>query len=293
MKINKNIITKINDLQKQHEILNNELLIFLYAISDKQITPFKSLILLNIINENKMSQYLDLLLENKFITDEDMSFIGKMSKTKVDIMNVNDYEKTIELVLQNLNRLNQSNIKVTTSRKNLILKLLKRNYTLNDIIMVNEYFYYQWHNNPDMLKYVRAETLYNEKFTARYEEASSAFNALCEYSQSIYEVYNSYISSYETILNKEIPEEYKRPVFGEQEKIVFWLKKGITVEDITFTIESSIASWKNKPDLIPFISLLKILDKDFEKRKNIAKNKRDNNLHISPIQAIAQWAQEN
>lgn len=276
MRINKNIIETIINLQKENNINNNELLLFFYAITDGQITPLKSLLLFNILSTDLIEKYVLLLSQNEIISKKEILFLDKLSKNKSKIMQIDNKENDIDIIIDNLNCLNNTHIKPTKIRSSYILKLLKQKYSIEDLIMVNEYFHYKWNSNPEMVKYIRIETLYNNKFESRYEEAKIAFSSFFQYKLNIEYIFNSYNKVYYNEICNDSLTKNVSPSFVEQENITFWLKRGYTEEDIVKTIIASIKSWKSKIELIPLISLTRILDDKFEDRKKMAELKMIN-----------------
>lgn len=297
MKINKNIIEQIQKIQLDKGIINNQLLLFAYMIHNAQLTVIKSIMSLDIILKEDMLDLFNVLAENELVGLDDIAFMEKITKTKksnIDMVPCSGLSP--QDVIDNINMINNTSIKLTKTREAYIVKLLKQGYKIEDLLMVNEYFDYKWSDNPDMSRYIRVETLYNNKFESRYEEAKSAYLEILKFQQDISVIYNEYVKTYKEELKfnlNDISDCNKKITFKDQERMVFWLKKGYNINDILLTINFSIKDWKKKIDLIPLISLSRILNDKFEDRQKIAQVKSKGlNKQESSLTFINDWISE-
>jgi len=279
MKINGPIIKEIISLQNKEKIFNNKLLLFGLALEKGNATLIKVLKEDLNISQEEIISYLKLFEEKEWSTKKDLDLIKKMEKIK--IIDIENFQHEIEEVIAHLNAITNSRKKVTESRKKIVQQWLRKGYTLEQFKMVNLFFNHLWEKDPQMSQYIRPETLYNTKFPIRVEEAENAFIDIKKYKKEIKEICEYYDYIFDQIINKNKNLEFSQLgqinmcsyiPFDIQKRITFWLKKEISIKDILFTIKKTIDNWSKKEELIPYISLLKILDAKFLDRLKIAKS---------------------
>jgi len=306
MNINNPQINKILDLEKENNILNNKLLILSLTINTGKISVLKKISEEINIGKEELTLLIDILAKENILTKNDLKIISKLEGTK--LMEAENLEHMVEEVINHLNAITHTKRRITESRKNLILRWLKRGYSIQDFINVNLLFYYKWNQDPNMEQYIRPETLYNKKFEERSEEANKEFKKIMIYETSIKNICQTYIYFFENlIVNPSL--KYKTEIeflentrdlcqympFELQQRISFWLKKGFPVEDILLTIEMTVKQWSKKMELYPYINLKRIMNKDFPERVEIAKkillaNKMK--LEHKEINELENWAKE-
>ena len=173
MNLNSTVIKKIIEIEDIFEINGNKLLLIIMAISSNKLSVLKSILEEKNILKEELRTLLDILNKGDFLSKKDQEFILKLDKTK--IIDKEDYDRLIFEVIEHLNSITNSKRKVTEDRKKIIIKWLRKGISLEQFRKVNLYFFFKWGNNPDMEKYIRPETLYNNKFESRVEEAEKEF----------------------------------------------------------------------------------------------------------------------
>jgi len=248
------------------------------------------------------NQYLDFLIKNNFISNKDLDFILKSLKVKIK-ENENDefsLELAIENIINHLNLITNKKFRSTDKRKSLIIKWLKKDYSVDDFFKMHKYYFLLWGDNPEFSVYLRPETLYNNKFENRVEESKIFFDKIEQNKECInniidfyYEKYNQYVKNENVLLLDKENKGQKEESFLKEMKflklakyIIFWLSKGYNCEIIKEVIEASIESWSKKNELIPYISLEKILDEKYPQRVIALKNKIRKDKSID---ALSKW----
>jgi len=304
MNINSPIIKKILSLQIDQSILNEKLMLISLAISTSKLSVIKTILEEYEIEKEEFTALVDMLIKENIITKIDMKLLSKLDNTK--IIERDDLEHSVEEVLSHLNAITHTKRKVTLSRKNMIVKWLRQGYSIENFIRVNLLFYYKWHEDPTMEQYIRPETLYNSKFDTRSEEADKEFQKIETYQKEIYDICETYQFFFDNlIVNPSL--KYKTEVeflvttdtkckympFELQQRIAFWLKKGFTRDQVSKTIEVTIKQWSKKIELYPFINLMKILDRRFPERVNVANRLIETekmSIHNQDILSLKEWA---
>lgn len=283
MNITSTQIKKIFEIEEDNNIPANRLLILTLSISVNKAPVLKEIQKKLEMTSDETLALLELLEQENLLSKSDYSLINRLEKTK--IINRESFDIAIEQIIDHLNAITGSKRKVTDSRKKYILQWLRKGYSIESFIKVNLYFYYEWHANPAMEKYIQPETLYNSKFESRVEIADKEFSKIEKYREEIKRV----CETYQDVFKKLIVEpslKYQTEVrflenvdknlckfipFEIQQKIAFWIKKGYQAEEIVFTIYKTIEQWSKKEELYPHINLKRILDDRFPERIEVAK----------------------
>jgi len=306
MNLNGPKIQKISDLQFKHSIENNKLFLLALSIDTGKATVVKSIIEELKINPEEVTLIVDILSKENLLSKNDLKLISKLSGTK--LLEKEDLDHMVEEVISHLNAITHTKRRVTEQRKSLIVRWLKKGYSIEDFISVNLLFYYKWHKNPDMEQYIRPETLYNNKFEIRVEEAQKEFELINKYKEEIYDICKTYNYFFENLIVTPSL-KYKTEIefldstkdfckympFDLQQRIAFWLNKGFSKEDIMITIEKTIIQWSQKVELYPHINLMKILDRKFPERVSVAKKiieKEPEQFRNKNITSLEEWAKE-
>jgi len=248
---------------------NNELLIFLLGVyaAKSKVSPIKYLF-------EEMSIDIDTakraLIDLEILSNNDLKTIEKIQSAQVNItISENEYETSIQNIINHLKGLKKSRLDITANRKALIKKWLNKGYSEEDFMAVNSYFFHLWKNDPKFSRYIKPETLYNEKFPNRVETAREFYSSYNEYKAEIKSIIHSYEEVYKECMH--IEPSIDRASIPLQSAIVLLLNNGYSKEDIVFVVESSVRSWSKKPEIAPYISLEKILDNKFPDRLRAAK----------------------
>ena len=290
---------KENSIQNIDNQLLTELLLI---IANKNQTILKYFFEQS-FNSNKelFDKYLSVLLDKNFLSKKDMEFVLKSLKVKIKENNSEEYNEDliIENIISHLSVLTNKKYRVTNTRKSLIIKWLKKGYSISDFYNVHVYYFLQWGNNPDFSIYLRPETLYNNKFEVRVEESNLFFTQIKEFEECIKQIIDLYNQTYRKFINsdnvlllqnkieKELSSDHDLTYLSLAKFIVFWLKKNYDCKTIADVVCVSIESWSKKQELIPYISLEKILDEKFPQRV-IALKKQYNNQDKN-IGALNNW----
>ncbi len=269
MKLNSHTISDILEGESLLNIKDNRMLLFAFALNTGTGTIVKTIQEELNVKETDIEKYMAFFNEKDLITKKDNELISKLDKTK--LVGKVDYEEDILNILNDLNFVCKTNKKVTEPRKVLVTQWLRKGYTAEQFNYVHNYFYSKWGNDPQMSEYLKPETLYNLKFPSRVEDSENAYKDISSNSDSIFKIYNSFQNTYNEIFNIESKKIFFIPI-DIQQKIAFWLKT-TSVEDLIMVVASSIREWSTKPELVPYISLDKILDNKFPVRLSIAKKK--------------------
>lgn len=291
MKLNSHTISDILEGEALLGIKENRMLLFAFALNTGTGTIVKTLQEELKIKENDIEKYMNFFNDKDLITKKDNELISKLDKTK--LVNKVDYEEEIINIINDLNNICKTNKKITEPRKVLVAQWLRKGYKAEQFNFVHEYFYSKWGNDPQMSEYLKPETLYNLKFPSRVEDSENAYKEIVEKHDSIYAIFNAFYDTYNRVFNLEARNVFIIPV-DIQNKIAFWLRT-TSIEDLIMVIESSIKDWSLKPELVPYISLDKILDQKFPARLSIAKKKADS-LNLLPNKtsndAVNNWLEE-
>jgi len=304
MKLSSPLIKKIIEIQDMNNIKQEKLVLLSLAISDGKLSVIKTIIDSYDINKEELRALIDLLEKEDILSSNDMKLINKLDKTK--IIEPEDFEHMVEEVISHLNAITHTKRRITKLRKNIIIKYLRQGYTIEQFIKVNLLFYYKWHEDPNMEQYIRPETLYNGKFPERVEDAEKEFLLIDKYQNEIKTICETYQHFFENfIINPSL--KYKTEIdfleivdnkckfmpFELQQRIAFWLKKGFSIENILMTIEATIVQWSKKIELYPYINLMKILDRKFPERANIAVRlieSQRKSMRNENVMALEEWA---
>lgn len=274
MKLNSHTIKDISEGQVILKISDNKMLLFALALNTGTGTIVKTIQEELNIKEEDIEKYLAFFNEKDLMTKKDMEIVSKLEKTK--IIEKVDFDNEIENILNDLNHTCKTNKKLTETRKLLITQWLRKGYTAEQFNYVHNYFYTKWGKDIQMAEYLKPETLYNTKFPVRVEDAETAYSSIKENIDSINRVYNAFHDTYNEVFNLTANRAFFIPL-DIQSKIAFWLKT-CNAEDLIMVVTSSIRDWSLKVELIPYISLEKILDNKYPDRLRIAKKKQDNIL---------------
>lgn len=172
-----NVIYKqINELNiNPLDIKIGEVSLLLFG-ENKQITKLDNIKLLTKKEYSDTDDYKKKFL-NKYIS-------LKNSSEKKEEQKENIYINIIQEILKSLNQVREkefkvkSNFKLNDSNIKLIEKWLKKDYKLEDFILVHDYVanLYKSNTNNKKLKegfYFKPSTIYNKKFESRFEEAQN------------------------------------------------------------------------------------------------------------------------
>ena len=192
-----------------------------------------------------------------------------------------------------MNFICKTNKKLTEARKLLITQWLRKGYTAEQFNFVHHYFNAKWGKDIQMAEYLKPETLYNTKFPVRVEDAEAAYKSLKDNSESINRIFNAFYDTYNEVFNLENKRSYFIPI-EIQTTIAFWLKTS-TEEELINVINFSIKEWSNKPELIPYISMEKILDNKYPDRLRVAKKKQNllpSQITQSANETVNNWLED-
>lgn len=308
MKINKDIMKVLIEEAKGKE----NFLSFSLSLLSNKTTVVAELIKELKFTEETVIDYISILRENDFLTKEDDSVFKRLSSFKSE---EKDYSNDIEKIIDDINVVTSSRYKVTSNRKTRLKSLLKK-YTLNDFKAVHRHFLNEWGNSANMSQYLTPETLYNNKFDLRVEQALKARDEFNEYINDFEYLYikfksmfnESYIKDNKEIklnalpafslLNNDVEIEIIDDEFNidlipsDLRKTIGYLLKKYSKEEIELTINITVESWSKKKELLPFINLYKILDDKFHERfiaaKRISKNNTGN--FKSSVASVDAWS---
>lgn len=291
MKINSPTIKEIIQLQIEHHIYENLLLLFALSVDSGKATVVKTIMEELNIDKETVLKFSKILNEHSLITEKDYELISKLEKTK--IIEKEDFSEEIEEILRHLGSITGSSFKIVPRRRQLMEQWLKKGSSIESFKIVNLYFSSRWGRDPQMQQYLRPETLYNTKFLTRVEEAEVEFKIIMNNKNSIEKIYAKYL----LFINENtlvLPECFDIPM-EIQKLISFWLKKGYSEENLIIAIEETIKSWRSKEELIPFINIIKILDQKFPDRATIAIKRRETTAISSKsgISAVEDWLKSN
>jgi uncharacterized phage protein (TIGR02220 family) len=273
---------------KNFKDLDSKVLIELaLLIANGNASLFKFFVENSFQNNEEFNKYLEVLNSFEIITKKDFSFITKALKLKIkdkeDTLNEQTIEEITHFIIENLNKITGKKYRINQSRVSLVSKWINKGYKKEDFYNVNLYYALLWLEDPNFNKYLRPETLYNNKFEVRVEEANEFFNLIEKYKEEINEIINFYNETYNRyIFAQNILLENKNAVeislddyyfYKKGRKILFWLSKKYDKEIIKKVIDISISNWSKKPELVPYITLEKILDEKFSQRVQFVQNK--------------------
>jgi uncharacterized phage protein (TIGR02220 family) len=256
---------------------NQKLLSFtLSFLSQKQII-INTIITELDISKNELEEFSKILIDLEILKKQDLKLIKIKTKVKkeesakeiIEHLKITTKKKRLEL-----------NVKRETRINNLLLK-----YTKEDFEKVNIYFTKDWGSKSKMKKYLTPDTLYNEKFPLRVEEAQNYFEELETFKEELYRLCQNYYK----LIQQEMPKENdicnNMPI-DIHNALVHWLSNGYNMDQIERTLNATILQWSKKQELKNYISLSKILDNKFPQRERVAK--KINNLKPG-VSAINEW----
>ncbi len=289
MKLNSHTIKDISEAQIFLNITDNKMLLFALALNTGVGTIVKAIQEELSIKEEDIDKFITFYNEKELMTKKDLEIISKLEKTKI-IVKV-DFNNEIENILNDLNNICKTNKKITEARKLLITQWLRKGYTAEQFNYVHYYFHSKWGKDPQMAEYLKPETLYNTKFPVRVEDAETAYKSLKENNDSINRVFNSFYDTYNEVFNLDNKRSFFIPI-EIQTAIAFWLKTS-TEEELINVITYSIREWSVKPELIPYISMEKILDNKYPDRLRVANKKLNLLPNKSANESVDNWLEEN
>ena len=301
-------------LKEKEEILllyfnikNFVLKVFLNLLTNKHINFDKTIFYLDLLESNNNFSFSKLDSENilkiRNIKNKDFNFLEKESKT------LQENENIAEKVIKHLNKLTNKQYRSETYFP-AINSLIKQGFALQDFYNVHFYYLYLWGLDEKMFKYVRPSTLYR-KFEERVIEANTFWGQLKAKKQEInecLEVFNGLEKFYfEKILGEEITKEVSNKFNSKdirsyvlnikrRELILNWIEKGYSPDDIKLTISIYFNKYGNQPEILPHITLEKILDNKFPARvegakkiKLITDNYTLNKEDVGDSSLITEW----
>ena len=291
------VIQKQAEMKKNHKYYKDNRLLVLYLALVGGVSSTISFIKTSLKMENdEWIEYIEALNSLDLITSKDITLIEKINN-KAEVKNkIGD----AEIVFEHLNTILGKKRRMNEKRKTRILSLFSKGYTTDDLFKMHLYFAQAW-NNPTMSKYLTPETLYNTKVESRIEAAKEYFEEIEQYKKDIENIF----TKFPDIAIKEIyPEQeintptfdfknmYKDIPLSLQESIVFWRRKGWSIEAMIQTIKITIENWSKKPELIPHISIKKILDDKFPTRA-IAVEKILDKKNKNSVNKVSDWVSKN
>ena len=300
MKLDASSINEVLELQAKMQILDNKLLLFVYAMDKASITGIKHLQSVLDISNDDMGEYYAVLLKNDLTHKKDDQFFSKVMKTPTSSIcekkseidenavkedgSLGSYTQGAKEIIDHLAELVKINFRHTKKRLAILESKLMQGFTIEQCKMLNLYYYEDWSGSPEMKQHLTIETLYNEKFITRMEVSQKAFSELKRYYESIQNICEYYAAAYSSILyNKNLDvvlETIKeKNILGmvglkPQRAIALWLDKGILEDEIKDTIFYCISEWSKNKELIAKISLTRILDSRFLERLEIVLRKK-------------------
>lgn len=306
MNINSTNLSKLIHIQNSHktsEYFNqNKFILFTLSFLTKKGTVQKCLIDELSFKMEEIQEYMKLLKEENLLTSEDTETFNKAIKAKPS--DKKDFKEQMTELLDHLNFLTNTKLTLTEDRKKIMMKLLaSEKYSLSDIKYVNLYFTMIWGSDPAMKKYVRPETLYNQKFESRLEESKMFFDEIKKYEKDISKLCKTFyklieLEIYPTrrLLASEVDIQQgscsQLPVNLEK-TIIHWLTSGYSIDDIINTIQVTIDTWSKKQEYAQHISISKILDMKFPERaaavKRITANKNTERKLKDGVKFAQSW----
>lgn len=300
MNINAKTTALIFELEIQHKIEENRLLILALSFLSEKATAIRTILdQLNFPDEELFSM-LKLLQENEIISKNDLDLVKRVEKTSTSkTLQLQTYDDMIEEIINHLYVISgKTRSRVTEKKKKLVEKWLRKGHTVEDFIKVNIFFNEEWSNNPSMEPYIRPETLYNGKFEERLEMAESNMRQVEKFHREISYICQEYYEACVELIQEPNEEYLKKGRFTTpcslvplkvQKQIAFWLRKGYPIEDIVLTLRETILSWSRREDILPHISLEKIMDPKFPERVTSAKKIIENRMSTKGNRVIDDW----
>lgn len=309
MNINGDITKKLIDLQRENSTKEfykeNRFLIFALSLLGKKSTVVSTILNEMNMGEKEAIEYIESLRELNSLSVEDEKILNRAIKLKENREKFND---AINEILEQLNSLTNKRMTPTPRRKTRIRNLLSsKQYNVEDFKRVNRYFVSIWGKSAKMKQYLVPETLYNEKFDFRVETSKEHQENVRGYLEEIEKLYQSFPSLFKHEMEiKNTPLlEFKRDVVIEEEDltkdlpyalqitIIHWLETGYSRQTIEDTISKTVESWSKKKDLIPYISISKILDDKFPERAKVVERLLKQNSKPSfkaSVAAVDGWS---
>lgn len=285
MKINGEITNKLIKLQKENKDNSNYFHDNKFLIFSLGLLGGTSTIMSNIFEElsyktDEIQEYVKILKENNLFDSTDEKILSRIGKSKETRNNLNE---ELEEIINHLNTLTNRNLKINSAREKRIKALFNSGkYNVRDFKAVNLYFTKLWGNDSKMKQYITPETLYNNKFDSRLEQAREFFNNFNKHQKEIHKL----CGKFHKLVEVEIYPQYKLLASDIREKdlckelplqlqstIVHWLDLNYDIETIINTIEITIESWSKNPIYKNHISISKILDSKFPERVLVVQKK--------------------
>lgn len=295
MKLDNSSINEILSIQEKESILDNKLLLLAYALDKGSITGVKHLLSIFDISFDELGEYFAIFLKAELTHKKDELLFNKLSKEPLiskkenaldEVENISEvYIEQAKEIIDHLGILVGIKFKHTKKRLAILQsKLMLPEVNVEKCKLLNLYYFEIWGNSVDMKQHLTIETLYNTKFDLRLEVSQKTFYELNKYRESIVNICKYYAAAFSSILKgkdfeltlKALENQDILSLVGSrpQRAIALWLGQGVSEKDITDTIYHSIFDWSKKAELIPKISLTKILDENFLKRLESVERKR-------------------
>lgn len=287
MRVTNNILLKIIKIQEENEIANNKLLLIVMSLNNFSEAAIKSILNTSTKEENEF--YLNLLTKEDILTIKDTKLLYKLLNKKMTSKKNIQITINKEAIIDHLNNLLGTKLRMTKGREVLIEKWYNKEYLEEDFFKVNTYYYFLWKDDPKMHRYIRPETLYNGKFESRVEEANSFFADIEEHLQEIEIIKSEYSKAYEKYVTKS---NLNNSDLNIDKLIVFWLKK-FSLEDILLTINMSIEEWSKNINLRDKIFLEKLLDQKFPERLKVSLSRKSISHLSSGMQILKEWYEDS
>lgn len=285
MKINGEITSKLIKLQKENKynsnyFHDNKFLIFSLGLLGGTSTVMSNIFEGLSYKTDEIQEYVKILKENNLFDIKDEKVLSRIVKSKETRNNLNE---EIEEIINHLNTLTNRGLKLNTTREKRIKALYNTGkYNVQDFKAVNLYFTKLWGNDSKMKQYITPETLYNNKFDSRLEQAKGFFENFNKHAKEIQKLCGKFHKLVEVeiypqhkLLASDIREKdlCKELPLQLQSTIVHWLDLNYDIETIINTIEITIDSWSKNPIYKNHISISKILDSKFPERVLVVQKK--------------------
>lgn len=302
MIINSSTLSRIVEIQKEKRSQENnfynynKLLIFVLSLQNKKVATVNSLFKDLSLKEEEITDYIETLKKENFLTEDDISFLEKINSN----FKSKDYKLEIEEIILHLNRIaNKRHTISPDTSKRLKILLSTGKYSVGDFKRLHIYFTKTWGADPKMQEYLRPSTLYNTKFDIRIEESRSFFSELAEYEKPLKLICKKFLK---LIFMETYPKDrligYEQnfdDIFQDiplslQTTMIHWIKMGFSEVQIIEVIEGTIENWSSKPELAKHISVSKILDNRFPERAQAVEKLKNKGLVLkSGVSAMENW----
>lgn len=214
----------------------------------------------------KVINFYDLPIEKSL----DSKFSSRLAVVrKEEEKKENNFKKETIEVIKNLKSYNNKE-ELNEKNENLIKKLLN-NYSVEDLKKVNLYFFKKWDKQSNMKEYIRATTLYNEKFDTRLKEAQNSLDNYLRYKEEIDDLYLNFEDIFKKNIDINSNNIYESIDLLSLNSIVNWLDRDYDIFTIEKTIKKTIDNWKNHETYKNYINIPKILDEKFPFRVDAIK----------------------